>query len=297
MDLLRQVLSHQTLDRLLQLPTLVRSSKFIEIRSEIINGVKLKLDFSNYVGFSSFQCELSRMLPAFRGTAVAEEEAFFQRNARAFIQFANISPGIDIWRALKTGIPEIQAKALSLLSQMESNDEEGQVFFYGNSIYPPRRVADIQDIPWTPKLFKVVSRLIQNLREPFPDGELRDLMRGFFGIDGNFNDGESYFLGTAWRHLGFQFKMERDPYLEEVMGKVSVRDHWNILIESGYLYPFLIFTSDDYEDEDDDDENPFADLKCFYTAVENVAYPLLQFFPKHFFYIGRGRWIRRGDLM
>ena len=83
----------------------------------------------------------------------------FQRNAEMFLYFANLHPRlINFWKALRTGVPEIQAKALSLLHDDPNSIDLVNDPFEGNVLFTSS--TNLTEIPWKPTLYKEVRDYI-----------------------------------------------------------------------------------------------------------------------------------------
>lgn len=163
MDLLRLVLCHQTLDKLNTLPTLFQSQRFLRLRGLVRKGVQFEGDYLLYVGICTRYRELSRMAPLYLDGLTLIDEAMFQQNVEMFNYFANLHPRlVNVWEALKTGVPEIQAKALSLLHDDPNSIDQPRDPFEGNVLFNSQMSES--EIPWTDTLYKEVRDYILKTR-------------------------------------------------------------------------------------------------------------------------------------
>ena len=122
-------------------------------------GIEFDGNHLLYMGVCTRYRELSRMAPLYMETGFLLREAMFQRNAEMFNYYANFHPRlVNLWEALQTGIPEIQAKALSLLHDSPKNVNLEDDPFEGNVIFTPH--PSEVSIPWTPTLYKEIRDYI-----------------------------------------------------------------------------------------------------------------------------------------
>lgn len=166
MDLLRLVLAKQPLDRLFDFPVLLRSGHFLRTRRLTVNVRKEKPD---YIKQCTMEGELCRFSFAYTTCQNLRNRAVFLRNAEAYRFFYNkTEEDQDIWYAVESGIPEIQAQALASISG-------------GNADYFLSKFNDLSAIPWTKQLKKIVEELLGEVRGEY---DYLDKMSYFLGYTG-----------------------------------------------------------------------------------------------------------------
>lgn len=242
MDLLRLVLSRQPLDGLERFPKLLTDKRFTLCRAQVL-GYSASKSIWKATARSG---EVSKAAIRYVQPHYILARSLFLRDTELALRLYEKVGFIDFWSAIATGIPEIQATALSIA--IHSQREEGS----------PKRVNpdkvlencnDLSTIPWTPRLETILRSLASEKYQTY-DVEIFGFLE--LPLDDPKTILWSYYTGLCMKVLNFEETMERNErldlaYLLVVMNlEASSRrqgDKKMIIakevIISGYLVPLL----------------------------------------------------------
>lgn len=245
MDLLRLVLSHQPLQRLLQLHNLLGDIRFRSIRARFVNTRSSDASTaSTYIRDCVAEGELIKEATKYVPLDELVYRSMFLHDVEMYFQLAKNAPLNDVYMALKTGVPEIQAFALALglsrSSVLKLNCTE----------------TDLTEIEWTPDLRRIFKDVILPIVSP-----LDSAIFGYLEIDiGTIAEDQiaafEYFRGYSLKILGgegFQSckHQELETVFEKVYGftiegtpnKFRADLFSNCLVKGGYTYPLFARTA------------------------------------------------------
>lgn len=213
MDLLRLVLSRQPLQKLLQLPRLLRSPVFQGVRTELVGR---GIPGNDFVRSLSRSGELSSEAEKYCSVQEILYRSIFLLEVGAYVEYVGMAEEeFDLPLALLSGIPWIQAAALA---KFITNDER---LLKSN----PDTIGDIvppfqaQKINWTSPLRNIVIDIIFPQR--LVHGQVDVFIFGYLDIklpEGRkWNlDNYVYFAGAAARILQGKASWDRVPLLENL---------------------------------------------------------------------------------
>lgn len=250
MDLLRLVLARQPVDSLIRFPFLLRSRKFLLTRITVLGNREVNTE--NYLDSTIADGELTSLSVVKVGRIPAQARAIFLRNPGSYRHFVETDPiEIDLWLALGSGIPEIQATALSRFRGQFPDEYQWEVI---------AGYADLLDIPWTEQLRAATGTLLGSLTVSPPQAEPTRLklthLAGFLGVAVDFSKirdyiyiGE-YFTGTVLNRLQGKEVTEKDEDIEKIARQLYVSSADTVKIymatgipktavSCGYLYPLI----------------------------------------------------------
>ena len=137
MDLLRLVLARQNIGRLIHLPRLLHSRKFLQIRRTIYDLPPTDDPTRQAVNRGDLFPDAGR----YSDNGMLLIRACFLQNAKIFLSFSKTNNGnLDFWYAIGTGIPAIQDEAIRILQEKTKYIEQLSL------------LQDESSIPWTPEL-------------------------------------------------------------------------------------------------------------------------------------------------
>lgn len=178
MDLLRLVLARQPLQKLLTLPKLMGSRRFLLLRSSLLNR-KLFLQGSvdDYIKACTHDGELTEFSIHYCSAEQHTYRAAFLLNAALHNRYYSFCTNVDFWAALATGVPEIQAAVIAdAMVTIEKSHyiQRDQITLYAGE----RRLRKVN---WTPGLRKAFSHHVAPLLITL---EMHDLaVLGYLGLD------------------------------------------------------------------------------------------------------------------
>lgn len=189
MDLFRLVLCHQPLDRLLDFPVLLRCERFLRVRRSTVNTRGMVPD---YIQQCTMEGELCRFSFAHAKCIDLRNRAVFLREVKWYYLFCNKSEeDHDVWYALESGIPEIQARALAYLGTEHAD-------------YFLSKFNDLSSVEWTPQLKKEIESILleSGKKGKYDYPERISYLSGYMGIRSNrpassLNSGKVYDSGLS----------------------------------------------------------------------------------------------------
>lgn len=253
MDLLRLVIAHQRIAKLETLPRLLNSPIFAKVWREKWN-VPPMFQYSSIMRDATMCCDIPMENCLYMGTEHLIFRAIFLRDSSLYQRLARPwTQGIEFWYALESGIPEIQAWAIVLMSESCTNS------FYD--------FGDVGSVPWTLELREQMSRLLVH-RVPSEDHKRsHQMILGAIGKPAA-QITEEYVVETIRRLLDYKPSLKMNNSVEKFLAMVRKKspdlDIDVLIILGDYYFPLL------------------ARLRCvdtridiFKLAFSAFAYPLL----------------------
>lgn len=287
MDLLRLVLSHQPLEILRsKLPRLLKSGNFILVRTRIIN-VSSPLrrrcaTVGEYVRLCTSQGELCRLSILYADKRNLTARCIFLRDVENYLYFSVATENsLDLWLAIGSGIPEIQAMAMA------------QYW----SIGATEKLCSLQlpwAVPWTPALRKRVLHWLENNGE---EGSRKSLLLHYLKEDPTKYGTEEEVCGFLYSRTQNKSIVERDPilakYLKQFSNKWSVTRYTEFLVRTGYLYPVLERLKMKRSDSE------LYEIACIDLATKWLRVPILEYFSyqMNWLYIGERSFYTIDDAL
>lgn len=156
MDLLRLVLAKQKIENLARFPQLMRSLPFHHVRCSIFQiDYMSKISASQFVTLYALRGELTPDLHVLVGSTYASCRALFRLDVRKYRLYTyDKRILLDFWGALRTGVPEIQARAIAYCIK-EPINVMGQLCVVGDIL----KVV-LLSIPWTKQLCHVILKSV-----------------------------------------------------------------------------------------------------------------------------------------
>lgn len=215
MDLLRLVLCHQPLDRLLGLPQLLKQKPFILVR-RAVTSTEGKGEGQDYIQQCTSRGELCRLSVLYSTCGLLRNRAVFLRDAKWYRFFRHYEEDEwDFWYAIESGIPEIQASVISKLVRRPPIQRVEALSNYNS----------LESIPWTPQLVGEISSLLSDIsiRKLVPPHKLLYLC-GYLGFPmkrctKNGLDEHFYRNGFIDMTLKHQFTVGKNSVVESLYGK------------------------------------------------------------------------------
>lgn len=193
---------------------------FFRDRTRVVNRISIDYtDDLQYGMMCTYQGELFKYSSGFLPERLIYARAAFLLDSRLFTEL--IFGTIDLDLALVTGIPEIQARALS----MTSLQDQFEIF-------------DPQIIPWTPQLIGYYTELIRQ-NSPKPGMQL---VAGFLQvgiIQESIDYHISYFLAETAHLPAFTVSEKLEQHIRARVGNITKDMLLLICIEGGYFPPWL----------------------------------------------------------
>ena len=210
MDLLRLVLARQSANSLLRLPRLLVSRSFRTMRAEQF-GYE---DLPHFIECTSSSGELSERTIDHIPPDYIVARAIFLRDAERYLSVVGEVSKLDFWLAMESGIPEIQAKALSIyiasIKILEKGGREGKVNRDTLSSY-----NDLTSVPWTPRLREIIRDLL-------PTYHFEEEISGFLSLDMDETSMSfDYYVGVCKNFLCGKETTEEHSHLTRLYGIVT----------------------------------------------------------------------------
>lgn len=246
MDLLRLVLARQPAAKLVQFQRLSRDPIFRRTRQRIfdIRSTKIK----NLVEESTLAGDLSPESQLYAVPSQLANRAIFLCNPGVYHIFADLeSISMDFWKAMESGIPEIQARAIVILRNMIPDWAFSSLQKLNNSAM----------IPWTPALRQEIAISVTQLQQAAENDTPSEMFRilGLLGLPlpGGISSHKIYAITLyyvekirytlRWRpQFEYDSRLASDLADMRMYGDIAVA-----LLRSGYFYPLLIELRDNLE--------------------------------------------------
>lgn len=250
MDLLRFVLSHQTLESLMRFPGLVRSDQFSICRSNVRGYKPTSL---GVLVDSAKNGEVSSICEVHVDAVCVLDRAVFLRQVEHIINFVDRVKSLDFWLLLESDILEAQAKALAaLIYHHEGPIDHCQVGDKALYLF-----NDLNVINWTPRLIRILRYLLGQMGKWELTGFLRACGRNI-SVEG--------YIGMCWRALGGEETTEEYPELDVayksiispdsralkeagIVSKESIMSNLaRYIMISGYITPYVAYLKEAAKD-------------------------------------------------
>lgn len=238
MDLLRLVMARQPLNLFVRvLPNLLQSESFRRQRAQILElPIGASVSRLEFVRICTQKGELSEEAPRFQRLRYLIARALFLASVESYTYFSSFDPTkLDLWTALESGIPAIQAVALA--SVVTHHFTSGILTQYN----------DLKSIPWTNRLYTVMQIIVQkrilNLA-PTELSQKEGILVGFLGLSPkNLKDDLSVIAGKATLFSYMNPKInKRSPELDALYQdrQIVPNTKGGIFLEAGYWPPFNV---------------------------------------------------------
>lgn len=239
MDLLRLVLARQPMAKLVFLPRLLESERFISIRMKTVN-TKSRIEGEDY------ESQCAREGEIFPNAMVSVDEPYllyrsiFLLQPAAVKHFSKYPFGYkDFWYALSTGVPEIWDTAFEWLPWDISLLKDY------NSLY---------ELPWNDDLRSRFQSFFSGRDLERLDRQGKELIAPLIGLSGLSYSGEflaSYIAGSVRRLLDGKVVLTRIPEVENLLNRIGTQEKFSssisgmwkyyakVYAEAGYLYRII----------------------------------------------------------
>ena len=222
MDLLRLVLSWQGLDGLRRF-RLLRCEKFRQVRVSVVNTrISDISSVEKYLTSCVEQGEIFLGADLYIDWSICVMRGVFMRNMEQSYIRKEIGNFLDHWSLIETGIPE--AQALGLLA----------LFKHGTY-----RFNDLNTIPWTEKLKKVVLFITSRHNGADADaiGSYLEYLHGYMGVPMDIKS-RDYTCGVLESWTKGETILSQLPQCNDLLA-VGIPEIQVAAVEAGYLWPVI----------------------------------------------------------